>query len=122
MGAIQVLDEGSPRSASMARGESDAVLLDAYSAAVVAASERVGPAVVHVEVAQPSRPAEGEAPRRGTGSGFVFTPDGFILTNSHVVHGPRAIQVNFADAPTFDPDPAADAPATPPPLLPTAVH
>ncbi len=112
MGAIQVLDEGSPRSASMARGESDAVLLDAYSAAVVAASERVGPAVVHVEVAQPSRPAEGEAPRRGTGSGFVFTPDGFILTNSHVVHGARAIQVNFADGTSFDADLVGDDPDT----------
>src|SRR5882757_4401496 len=97
MGAIPLLDEGSPRSASTARGESDGVLLDAYSAAVVAASERVGPAVVHVEVAQAPRPAEGEAPRRGSGSGFVFTPDGFILTNSHVVHGARSIKVSFAD-------------------------
>src|SRR5216684_7709085 len=93
--------DDSPRAASSVRGGGDGALLDAYSAAVVAASERVGPAVVHVEVAQPSRPAEGEAPRRGTGSGFVFTPDGFILTNSHVVHGARAIQVNFADGTSF---------------------
>ncbi len=112
MGAIQVLDEGSPRSASMARGESDAALLDAYSAAVVAASERVGPAVVHVEVAHASRPAEGEAPRRGSGSGFVFTPDGFILTNSHVVHGARAVKVNFADGTSFDADLVGDDPDT----------
>src|SRR6266700_2460555 len=112
MGAIQLLDEGSPRSASMARGESDAVLLDAYSAAVVAASERVGLAVVHVEVAQASRPAEGEAPRRGTGSGFVFTPDGFILTNSHVVHGARTIQVNFSDGTSFGADLVGDDPDT----------
>src|SRR5437867_2167362 len=105
MGAIAVLndgsprlDDGSPRPASAARGEGDAVLLDAYSAAVVAASERVGPAVVHVEVAQGPRSAEGEAPRRGSGSGFVFTPDGFILTNSHVVHGARAIQVKIGRA------------------------
>src|SRR5882672_6910010 len=104
MGAIAVLndgsprlDDGSPRPASPARGERDAVLLDAYSAAVVAASERVGPAVVHVEVAQSPRSAEGEAPRRGSGSGFVFTPDGLILTNSHVVHGARAIEVTLPD-------------------------
>ena len=112
MGANPVLDEGSPRSASPVRGESEAVLLDAYSAAVVAASERVGPAVVHVEVAQAPRPAEGEAPRRGSGSGFVFTPDGFILTNSHVVHGTRSIQVSFADGAGFDADLVGDDPDT----------
>jgi len=119
MGAIAVLDDGSPRlddgsprAASPARGEGDAVLLDAYSAAVIAASERVGPAVVHVEVAQGARSAEGEAPRRGSGSGFVFTPDGFILTNSHVVHGARAIQVSIADGASFDADLVGDDPDT----------
>jgi len=111
MGANPVLDDGSPRSASPARGESDAALLDAYSAAVVAASERVGPAVVHVEVAQAPR-SEGEPPRRGSGSGFVFTPDGFILTNSHVVHGARSIQVSFADGASFDADLVGDDPDT----------
>src|SRR5260221_9819954 len=114
MGAIPrfVLDEGSPRSAPRPRGESDDALLDAYSAAVVAASERVGPAVVHVEVTQAPRSAEGEAPRRGSGSGFVFTPDGFILTNSHVVHGARPIQVSFADGAGFDADLVGDDPDT----------
>jgi len=112
MGANPVLDDGAPRSASPARGEGDAALLDAYSAAVVAASDRVSPAVVHVEVAQVARPAEGEAPRRGSGSGFVFTPDGFILTNSHVVHGTRSIQVSFADGAGFDADLVGDDPDT----------
>src|SRR5260221_8867184 len=87
-----VLDDGSPRAAAAA---SDDVLLDAYSTAVVAASERVGPAVVHVEVAQAPDGAGGE-PRRGPGSGVGFTPDGFLLTNSPVLHGARPIRRCFA--------------------------
>jgi S1-C subfamily serine protease len=106
-----VLDEGSPPSASTPSGGGDGALLDAYSAAVVAASERVGPAVVHVEVAQTPRSTGSEA-RRGSGSGFVFTPDGFILTNSHVVHGARPIHVSFADGSSYEADLVGDDPDT----------
>ena len=75
-------------------------ILDAYSSAVVGAVDRVGPAVVHLEVKQASsgrmRGRGGERPG-GTGSGFVFTPDGFTLTNSHVIHGATAVRATLAD-------------------------
>ncbi len=85
-------------------GDADAVALDAYSGAVVRAVESVGPSVAHIEARN-----AGNAPR-GTGSGFSFTPDGLILTNSHVVHGARNIKVTFADGLSQDADLIGDDP------------
>jgi len=64
----------------------DAELLDAYSLAVVGAVDVVAPAVVRIERDAAS-----------AGSGFLFTPDGMILTNSHVVHGARRLEATLMD-------------------------
>src|SRR6266480_917294 len=76
-------------------GTADTALLDEYSRAVVRAVERVAPSVVNIEVQQRSQNQPREV--AGNGSGFVITPDGFILTNSHVVHAATRIVVNLPD-------------------------
>ena len=93
----------------------DVSLLDAYSTAVTGAVERMSPSVVNIEVHQSAgRTRSGEPrERQGGGSGFVFTPDGLILTNSHVVHEAVRIAVTLADgrrmpATVIGDDPASD--------------
>ena len=91
-----LLSEAHPERSSrneMATSATDTALLDEYSRAVVRAVERVAPSVVNIEVQQRSQNQPREV--AGNGSGFVITPDGFILTNSHVVHGATQIVVNL---------------------------
>ncbi len=78
-----------------AGGVDDSVLLDNYSTAVTQAVERVSGSLVKIDVQGAARAHQpGQA---GSGSGFVFTPDGLILTNSHVVHKAASISLTFTD-------------------------
>jgi len=76
--------------ASQAVPDNDLAAFDAYSRAVIGAVEKVGPAVLHLQV-------ESERGRGGAGSGVVFTPDGYVLTNSHVIAGGKKVTASFAD-------------------------
>jgi S1-C subfamily serine protease len=88
---------------SGAGAQPDAPLFDAYSQAVVHAVERIGPAVLHLDVTL-SAVRQGNArrgPATGSGSGFVFTPDGFALTNSHVVQGASSVRATLPDGAVY---------------------
>ena len=90
----------------------DDSLLDAYSAAVSGAAERARGAVVHIEVAISGNGGAGGVPEGGSGSGFFISPDGYLLTNSHVVHGARRLRVSLADGRRLEADLIGEDPYT----------
>ena len=104
---------GGPSGSAPLAGDNDAALLDAYSRTVIGALERVQQSVAFISVdrGQPGDAAQRGA-RGGTGSGFLFTPDGYLLTNSHVVHGASALRVTLADGSTYDASIVGDDPST----------
>lgn len=91
-------------------------LMDAYSRAVINAAEKVSPSVVYLEINRPlagdRRARRGPREMAGSGSGFIFTPDGFILTNSHVVHLANEISVTIADGSKYQANLIGDDPET----------
>src|ERR1700749_2091935 len=94
-----IADDGLSSRATESTPINDQALLDAYSNAVIAVTERVGPAVVRVETGPKVRnPRE----RGGLGSGIVVSPDGLVLTNSHVVGSSKEIRLR--DTEGFDTD------------------
>lgn len=103
-------------SSGVAVADEELGLLDAYSRAVTSAADKVSPAVAKIDVHQrrDMRGPHGRTPRemQGSGSGFLFTPDGFILTNSHVVHGATKMDVLLPDGRQFHAEPVGDDPHT----------
>jgi S1-C subfamily serine protease len=115
-----LLNGGDPGARSKLAGEveattaalDDSALLDAYSRTVVSAVTRVAPAVVNIDVTQRVNVRRGAGEISGNGSGFVITPDGFILTNSHVVHAATRIVVNLSGGRDYPAQLIGDDPET----------
>ncbi|KPL13348.1 serine protease, partial [candidate division WOR_3 bacterium SM1_77] len=78
------------------KAANDAPVLDYYSRTVVGVADKISPAVVNIGVLNVRRE------RSGTGSGLIITPDGYVLTNEHVIHGVNLIEVKLNDGRKFN--------------------
>ena len=91
------VSSGDPRPNPSSSPENESQLFDAYSQAVVNAVETVAPSVVRIEVVKTRATSRGTQSGGGSGSGFIISPDGLVLTNSHVVHGATRFEVVLSD-------------------------
>jgi S1-C subfamily serine protease len=106
MSNINTLDQLQPDPQSSAStAAEDLAVFDAYSRAVIGAVDKVGPAVLHLQIEAQKGPG-------GSGSGVVFTPDGYVLTNSHVIAGAKRITATFADGHSLTASVVGDDPDT----------
>lgn len=92
--------------------ENEREAFDAYSRLVISTVEKIGPAVVQVEITRRVRSRRQVEDVQGGGSGVIFTPDGFLVTNSHVVHGAHHLHVTLSDGRSFNGHLVGDDPHT----------
>jgi len=103
----QITGDSLTESSSQTRPlSSDLDLLDAYSRAVTSTVQQAGPAVVHIQAISEQKN------RGGTGSGFLISPDGLLVTNSHVVHGAAQLRAQTPDGRESRADLIGDDPDT----------
>lgn len=115
LGIATIAAEAAPFDEHRSPAAGDTEALDAYSCAIIRAAGEVGPSVVRIDVfGKPGGKRAGAQPghAQGSGSGFVIAPDGFVLTNSHVVHKASRIEVTFSDGQRFGAERVGDDPAT----------
>jgi len=102
---MNTIDQLQPDPQSTSSTANDLAAFDAYSRAVIGAVDKVGPAVLHLQV-------EAQKGHGGSGSGVVFTPDGYVLTNSHVIAGAKRIIATFQDGHAVTASIVGDDPGT----------
>jgi len=109
-------DDTHPVSSQNIAAEIDGALLDTYSKTVSGVARQVSAAVVHLKVQKPTqtanKPRNVPSQNDGSGSGFVISTDGFVVTNSHVVHGAKQIEATLPDGRSYQARTVGDDPAT----------
>jgi|GEM_PF-194547 len=107
---------GTPNYSRFNNTAQDFPLLDAYSQTVIGVTRKVSDAVVHLKIQKPPAPQANRNRQQqepyGTGSGFVISTDGFVVTNSHVVSGATKIEATLQDGRSFNAHVVGDDPST----------